>query len=238
MAKEEKKDKVLAVTTAVYKVNLHCPKCAHDIKRPLLRTQGVQGVDVKFDSSEVTVKGAIDPKKIHERLEKWSKRKVEILPQAKIKIAEEKSVKEKVETKKEVIKTTTIKAYMHCDQCERDLQKRLLKHEGIHSVKTDTKAQIITIEGTIESEKLLAYMRKRVHKHAEIIAPKEAKKEEKKEKEVKVEVKSTESTKIVEFKEEKKVEAKTKEGSVPYFVHYVYAPQLFSDENPNACSVM
>ncbi|KAK2979380.1 hypothetical protein RJ640_025753 [Escallonia rubra] len=236
MAKEEKKDKVVAVTTAVYKVNLHCPKCAHDIKRPLLRTQGVQSVDVKFDSSEVTVKGAIDPKKIHERLEKWSKRKVEILPQ-KIKIAEEKSVKEKGETKKEVIKTTTMKAYMHCDQCERDLQKKLLKHKGIHSAKTDTKAQIITIEGTIESEKLLTYMRERMHKHAEIIAPKELKKEEKKEKEVKVEVKSTVSTKIVELKEEKKVEAKT-EGSVPYFVHYVYAPQLFSDENPNACSVM
>ncbi|KAK3034299.1 hypothetical protein RJ639_034103 [Escallonia herrerae] len=187
MAKEEKKDKVLAVTTAVYKVNLHCPKCAHDIKRPLLRTQVALIIFVEL---------------------------------------------------KEVIKTTTIKAHMHWDQCERDdLQKKLLKHKGIHSAKTDTKAQIITIEGTIESEKLLTYIRKRVHKHAEIIAPKEEKKEEKKEKEVKVEVKSTGSRKIEEFKEEKKVEAKT-EGRVPYFVHYVYAPQLFSDENPNACSVM
>ena len=112
------------------------------------------------------------------------------------------------------------------------------------------KAQTITIEGIIESEKLLTYMKKRVHKHAEIIIPKQEKKEEKKEKEkekeeekekekeVKVEVKSTETTKIVEFKEEKKVEANIADGKVPYCVHYVYAPQLFRDENPNACSIM
>ena len=40
MAKEEKKEKVEKVITAVYKVNLHCPKCAHDIRKPLLRTPG------------------------------------------------------------------------------------------------------------------------------------------------------------------------------------------------------
>jgi hypothetical protein len=40
------------------------------------------------------------------------------------------------------------------------------------------------------------------------------------------------------MEEIKIVEVKTKEGKDPYFIHYVYAPQLFSDENPNACSVM
>lgn len=76
-------------------------------------------------------------------------------------------------------------------------------------------------------------MQKKVHKHAEIIEEKT--KDDKKEK-VAVELKSTEITKVAhELKEEIKVEA---DGNVPYFVHYVYAPQLFSDENPNACSVM
>lgn len=38
MAKvEEKKE---TITIAVYKANLHCPKCAHDIKKPLMRTPG------------------------------------------------------------------------------------------------------------------------------------------------------------------------------------------------------
>lgn len=134
---------------------------------------------------------------------------------------------------------------------------------AIHIVKTDTKAQTLTVQGTIESAKLLTYIRKKVHKHAEIVSSKteeEKKKEEeekkkkkeeeekkkkeeeekKKKAEVKVEVTKT-TTQIVEFKEKEKVKVeaqKDKDGNIPYFVHYVYAPQLFSDENPNACCIV
>ncbi|KAK4416127.1 Heavy metal-associated isoprenylated plant protein 4 [Sesamum alatum] len=188
---------------------------------------GVHSVDVKFEKGEITVKGAIDAKKIHARLQKWSKKNVEL-------ISETKS-KEELKAK-EAIKKITMKAYLHCDQCEREARRRLLMHKGIHNVKTDIKAQTITVEGVIEQEKLIKYMRERVHKYGEIV---QEKKEEKKET-VKVEVKSGGGgDKVVEeFKEVKKVEVKTKEGEAPYFIHYVYAPQLFSDENPNACSIL
>lgn len=101
-------------------------------------------------------------------------------------------------------------------------------------MKTDIKAQTITIEGVIEEEKLQTYMREKVHKHSEIIINKEKKEEKGK----LIETKVTE--KVVEFKQVDKVAAvKIKEGdNIPYFVHYVYAPHLFSDENPNACSIM
>lgn len=49
---------------------------------------GVHTVDVKLEKDEVAVKGAIDAKKIHQRLEKWSKKKVEIVSQAKVKDVE------------------------------------------------------------------------------------------------------------------------------------------------------
>lgn len=40
--KEEKVvEKKVDVITAIYKVNLHCPECAAEIRRPLLRTQGM-----------------------------------------------------------------------------------------------------------------------------------------------------------------------------------------------------
>lgn len=109
-------------------------------------------------------------------------------------------------------------------------------HVGIHNVKTDIKAQTITVEGVIEEEKLQTYMRKKVHKHSEIIINKEKKEEKGK----LIETKVTEKEKVVEFKEVDKVAGtKIKEGdNIPYFVHYVYAPQLFSDDNPNACSIM
>lgn len=157
---------------------------------------------------------------------------------------------------------------MHCSQCKHELRRRLLKHSGnstktskekqgkifsdqqstqfpllnvgIHNVTPDFKAQTVTIEGSIESEKLITYMKKIVRKHAEIIPPKQEKKvvEEKKEK-VTVEGKSGGgSEKIEVFKKEEKVEVKTADGKTPYFIHYVYAPQLFSDENPDACSIM
>ncbi|GKC75396.1 heavy metal-associated isoprenylated plant protein 4 [Tanacetum coccineum] len=81
---------------------------------------------------------------------------------------------------------------------EQDLRAKLLKHKGIHNVKTDIKSHIVVIEGTIESGKIVTYMHKRAYKHA------------------------------VEFEEKIKVEAKGKDGDVPYFVHYVYAPELFT----------
>ncbi|KAL8028425.1 hypothetical protein ABFX02_14G159200 [Erythranthe guttata] len=230
MAKEENK---IEVITAVYKTYLHCPKCAHDIQKPLLRIPGVHRVDAKFEKGEITVKGAIDAKKIHARLQKWSNKKVELISET----------KSNEEVKKEKIRTIIIKAYLHCDQCEKEAHRRLLLHRGIHNVKTDIKSQTITVEGVIESEKLIAYMRERVHKYGEIINVQEKKKElEKKELEKKEEkrekvvdeVKSS-GKKVVEFKEVvKEVEVK---AEVPYFIHYVYAPQMFSDENPNACSI-
>lgn len=249
--KEEKK---VDVITAVYKVNLHCPECAGEIRRPLLRTQGVHGVEVNMESNEVKVKGAIDPVGIYKKIERLSKRKVELIsPKIDIKAAEIKKKVVKEPPKELPVRTHNLKVYMHCDQCERDLRRKLIRHRGIYSVKTDIKAQTMTVQGTIEPEKLLSYVRRKVHKQAELIPPKPEKKEEKKEEKKgekkeeekkvtiekeKVKVVETKGKETVEFTEEKKVvEVKSKEGN-PYFIHYVYAPQLFSDENPNSCSVM
>lgn len=46
---------------------------------------GVHSVDAKFEKGEITVKGAVDAKKIHARLQKWSKKKVELISETKSK---------------------------------------------------------------------------------------------------------------------------------------------------------
>lgn len=96
-----------------------------------------------------------------------------------------------------------------------------------------------------------------MHKNAEVISIKEEKKEEKKEK-GKEEGKSSsseatkdkssgestkkkdgEATKVIEIHHDQyytEDEIKIKDN-VPYIIHYVYAPQIFSDENPNSCSI-
>ncbi|XP_048447646.1 heavy metal-associated isoprenylated plant protein 4 isoform X2 [Pyrus x bretschneideri] len=292
--KDEKKvkEKDDGVINAVYKVNLHCKQCARDIKKPLMATQGVHNVEANMEKGEIKVKGVFDPTKIQKRLEKLSKKKVELIsPKPQIKestVTEKKVVKE---TKEPISRTIVVKVHMHCDKCEQDLKKKLIKNK---------------VEGTIEPEKLISYLRKKVHKHAELVPSKPQKKEETKEKEKsspkppeeeekkekkedkqekkedkqekqekkedkqekKEETtekeksspkppekedkqekkedkkdgteKSTESvSKVIEVKEHVSVvEVKTKEGNTPYFIHYVYAPQTFSDENPNACFIM
>ncbi|KAF5732808.1 putative Metal ion binding protein [Tripterygium wilfordii] len=229
------------VITAVYKVNLHCQQCASEIKKPLMRIQGVYSVDADTEKGEIKVKGEIDAIKIHKLIEKWSQKNVELVS-PKIKAKNTTITSGAGEKKEAIIRTMSVKVHMHCDKCENDLTKKLLKQKGIHSVKTDMKAQTLTVKGTIESDKLVAFMRKKVHKHVELVTEK---KEEKKDKssteKPRIEAKSGEKNEITEyFKEEKKVEAAviTKEGATPYFIHYVYAPQLFSDENPNACIII
>ncbi|OMO89932.1 hypothetical protein COLO4_19511 [Corchorus olitorius] len=239
-----KKDNI-EVITAVYKLNLHCPQCASKIKNPLLRTQGVHSVDVEIDKGEIKVKGAIEAIKIHKLIQKLGKKKVELIsPQIKEKPPPAAATPKKVVKE---IEETIMKVHLHCDKCEKDLKNKLLKNKGIHSVKTDIKAQKVTVQGTIKSDKLLSYIKKNVHKHAEIVSSKKLDiddKEEKKKVE-KVEAKKEDvkksgekSTQITEFKQEVIVEVKSKDVNAPYFVHYVYAPQLFSDENPNACCIV
>ncbi|GMJ01338.1 HEAVY METAL ASSOCIATED PROTEIN 6 [Hibiscus trionum] len=230
MAEKPKTDGVI---TAVYKANLHCRQCASDIKKPLLRTQGVHGVEFDVEKGEIKVKGNVDVIKIHKTIEKVSRKKVEIVsPQ--IKIPDKAKAAATPIKPKQVLHTTSMKVHLHCDKCEHDLRNKLLKHKGIYSVKSDIKEQTLAVEGTMESEKLLSYIKQKVHKHAEIISSKTV--EEKKEV-VKVEAKKKEVAVAVVESGERTI-VKSTGAAAPYFVHYVYAPQLFSDENPNACSIM
>ncbi|MCL7049075.1 hypothetical protein MKW94_000065 [Papaver nudicaule] len=109
-----------AVATVVYKVNLHCIQCAREIQKRLQRTQGVQTVDVDIESSEIKVKGRVDPTLIHEEVIRISKKKVEMVV-LQPKVAEE---------KKKDPTTTTLKVHLHCSKCENDLKSRLLNLKG------------------------------------------------------------------------------------------------------------
>ncbi|XP_008232228.1 PREDICTED: heavy metal-associated isoprenylated plant protein 3 isoform X2 [Prunus mume] len=275
--KDEKKEKEKdgGVINAVYKVNLHCRQCGREIKKPLMATPGVHNVEVDMEKGEIKAKGVFDPVQIQKRLEKLCKKKIELVS-PKIQIKETPVIEKKIvkEPKEPTSRTILVKVNMHCNKCEQDLKKKLIKRK---------------VEGTIEPEKLVSYLRKKVHKHAEIVPPKPEKKEETKEKEKgaskpeekkeetkekgkgaskpaekKEETKEKEkgASKPAEKQEEKKekdsgekssepitrvvetrgdmqvVEVKPKESNAPYFIHYVYAPQTFSDENPNACYIM
>lgn len=100
----------------------------------------------------------------------------------------------------------------------------------------------VTVKGVIDPPKLVDYVKKRTGKQATIVKDEEKKEEEKKDEEKKEESKEGEKKDGEEGKDDHdaKMDIRKIEYWPPkyYMEYYSYTPQIFSDENPNACSVM
>ncbi|XP_023006442.1 heavy metal-associated isoprenylated plant protein 7-like [Cucurbita maxima] len=69
------------VSTVVLKVHMHCEACAQEIKRRIKRLKGVESVDPDLKSSQVTVKGAVDPAALVEYVHRRTGKHVAIVKQ-------------------------------------------------------------------------------------------------------------------------------------------------------------
>lgn len=107
---------------------------------------------------------------------------------------------------------------------------------GVESVETDVANDKIVVKGIVDPAKLVDDVIKKTKKQASVVKEEEKKEEEKKEEKEGGEKKEGEEA---NGEEETKSEIKKSEY-VPqkYYMEYAYPPQIFSDENPNACSVM
>ncbi|KAI3456582.1 hypothetical protein Pfo_013245 [Paulownia fortunei] len=245
---EEKKDEE-GPQEIVLKVDMHCEACARKVARALKGFEGVEDVTADSKASKVVVKGkGADPIKVCQRIQKKSGRKVEIIsplpkPPQENKQQENKEEKPKEEKKEEppAVITVVLKVRMHCEACAQVLQKRIGKVKGVESVTTDIANDQVMVKGVLDPDKLVSDVYKRTGKQASIVKNEEKKEEEKKDEEKKDE-KQDDKKQEEESKEEddKKTDIKKMEYWPPkyYLEHAYYAPQMFSDENPNACSVM
>ncbi|KAK3022647.1 hypothetical protein RJ639_045413, partial [Escallonia herrerae] len=239
--KKEEEKKEEEPEEIVLKVDMHCEACARKVARALRGFQGVEDVTADYKASKVVVKGkTADPIKVCERVQKKSGRKVELispLPKPPEENKEEKPEEPKEEKKEEppAVITVVLKVAMHCDACAQVLQKRIRKIQGVESVTTDLANDQVIVKGIVDPTKLVNDVYKKTKKQASIVKDEEKKEEEKKEEEKKEEGKEEEGKK----EEEKKLDIKKSEYWPPkYYMEYSYAPQMFSDENPHACSVM
>ncbi|KAI4298816.1 hypothetical protein L6164_032333 [Bauhinia variegata] len=247
--KEEKKDEKKEEETPeiVLKVDMHCEACARKVARALKGFEGVEEVTADSKASKVVVKGkAADPIKVCERLQKKSGRKVELIsplpkpPEEKKEENKDPQPEEKKEEPPPVV-TVVLKVRMHCEACAQVIQKRIRKIKGIESVETDLANDQVIVKGVIDPTKLVDYVYKRTGKQASIVKEEEKKEEEKKEEEKKEE--KAEEKKEGEENKGDQDDNKSDIKQSQYFpsmdlVEYAYPPQIFSDENPNACSVM
>ncbi|CAI9087126.1 OLC1v1021119C2 [Oldenlandia corymbosa var. corymbosa] len=239
---------------------MHCEACARKVARALKGFQGVEAVTTDCKGSKVVVKGKeADPTKVCDRIQKKTGRKVELIspspkppppPDEEKKAEENKPTPppgdEKVEPP--AVVTVVLKVQMHCDACAQVLQKRIRKIKGVESVTTDLANNQVIVKGIVDPEKLATDVYKKTGKQASVVKEEEKKEEEKKEQEKK---KEEEEKKKAEEQEKKSEEDEKKNEDVKkneywphpsryyYMQEYAaYPPQMFSDENPNACIVM
>ncbi|KAK7363857.1 hypothetical protein VNO77_06016 [Canavalia gladiata] len=241
--KDESKDEPLEI---VLKVDMHCEACARKVAKALKGFEGVEEVSADSRSSKVVVKGkAADPIKVFERLQKKSGKKVELIsplpkpPEEKKEENKEPPPEEKKDEPPPVV-THVLKVRMHCEACAQVIQKRIRKIQGVDSVETDLANDQVIVKGVIDPAKLVHHVYKRTKKQASIVKEEEKKEEEKKEEEKKEE-KEEEKKEGEENKgeEDNKTDIKRSEyWPSKNYIDYAYAPQFFSDENPNACTLM
>ena len=111
---------------------------------------------------------------------------------------------------------------------------------GVESATADLANDQVIVKGIVDPTKLVDDVYKRTRKQALIVKDEEKKEGDKKEEEKKEE-KEGEKKDGEEGKgeDDKKTDIKKAEYWPPkYSMEYAYPPQMFSDENPNACSVM
>ncbi|KAL2536298.1 Heavy metal transport/detoxification superfamily protein [Forsythia ovata] len=148
------------------------------------------------------------------------------------------------------VNTTVFKLDLHCNGCIQKIYKIITSTKGYQDVKIDRQKELVTVTGAMDMKELAEILKKRMKKEAEIVPPK---KEQEKKKTV-----AADSDKAESAGGGKKIEGNEVQVQVgdlgpfmhrpgpmvdqyqynPYAVGPYHAPQIFSDENPNACSVM
>lgn len=189
-APEEEKKEEPQIVIVVLKVHMHCEACAEEIKKRILKMNGVELVETDLKNSEVSVKGVYDPTMLVEYVYKRIGKHAVIMKEEKVE-EEAKAEEEKKEEKVEEVAEN--------------------KEEGEGEAKPqEEEKEAVTVEETNVEEEMKKYQyyynpSMDLYAYPEIGYP---------------------------------------AYPAAYYHAHAYppppppAPQMFSDENPNACSVM
>ncbi|XP_059315949.1 heavy metal-associated isoprenylated plant protein 8-like [Lycium ferocissimum] len=218
---EENKNTNPKGVTIILGVYIHCQGCKEQVLKSLRGFDGVEEIEIDEKNHKVVVKGEkADPLKVAERLRKKSGKHVELISPIPPKKKEEEKKEKKQEPK---VIEVILKLYLHCEGCAKDVKQCIHKMPGVQTVNPEMKNNIVKVKGSMDPQKLVEFISKKAGRHAEI-------------------VKSI--NKIDKEKDEKpatdnKNASDNKKGCTCQhdYLQLVYAPQFFSDENPNSCSI-
>ncbi|CAI9762531.1 unnamed protein product [Fraxinus pennsylvanica] len=255
---EETKEEPKPPSPLVLFVDLHCVGCAKKIERSILKISGVEGVVLDMVKNQITVKGVVEAQAVCNKISKKTKRSVKVL--SPLPVSEGEAISEVVASQASELTTVELNVNMHCLACAQQLKRKLLKLKGVQIAETEFSSGKIKVTGTMDANELVDYVYKSTKKQAKIVPQPET--EEPKPKENKNEEKPDEEAKQEEKKEEKgeekggeNIEEESTKGEMNFsdeqamhkLMHYYQPlymiektppPQLFSDENPNACCII
>ncbi|CAL9189162.1 unnamed protein product [Musa hybrid cultivar] len=233
--------------TVVYKVGMYCEGCVDKVVRSVKEFPGrVQEVKPELESSKLTVVGKMDPWKLRDRVEAKTKKKVDLVSPVKKPdaAADQKPVNEKA--KELYLKATTvvfkISLYCHCRGCIRGIVNTIRRIEGVHDVSIDAQNELVTVTGTMDATAVTKISSHNMVREVKAVQPKKndggGKKKEGGEGGSDGENKEHAATAAAAAAA---MQAVAEAGRMDYYEWYYrrmhHAPQLFSDENPNACSI-
>ncbi|KAJ8497386.1 hypothetical protein OPV22_007938 [Ensete ventricosum] len=223
--------------TVVYKVGMYCQGCVDKVVRSVKCFPGVQEVNTELESSKLTVVGKMDPWKLRDRVEAKTQKKVDLVspikkPDA---AADQKPVGDKAKEHKATTVVLKISLYCHCRGCIRGIVDTIRRIEGVHDVSIDAQNELVTVTGTMDAKAVTKISSHNMVREVKaVVQPKKDDGGGKKKKGGGGEGGSEGAN-----EEHAATPAAVAEASrMEWYYHRMHhAPQLFSDENPNACSI-
>ncbi|XP_010443886.1 PREDICTED: heavy metal-associated isoprenylated plant protein 3 [Camelina sativa] len=154
------------------------------------------------------------------------------------------------------VTTAVLKLNFHCQGCIGKIQKTVTKTKGVNGLTMDKEKNLVTVKGTMDVKKLVESLSEKLKRPVEIVPPKKDKENgneagEKKKgggggggddgggKEKSGNKGGGEGVNMMEYMAAQPAYGYGYYPGGPYgYPIQAHAPQIFSDENPNACVVM
>ncbi|KAF6150440.1 hypothetical protein GIB67_023939 [Kingdonia uniflora] len=191
--------------------------------------KGVEEVHGDVETNKLTIKSKVDPWKLHERLQKKTSKKVELVSPLPKKDKDDNNKKPKPDEKKPKENGFT----------------------GVQTLTLDTEKDLVTVKGAIDPEHLVKYLKYKLNKSVEIVPHKKdgnsnnnnpgggGNKKGNNEEKISTGGGDGRGGLFAQFDMTKMDYYGNQYGQLYGSTFpYVHAPQIFSDENPNACLIM
>ncbi|XP_031380107.1 heavy metal-associated isoprenylated plant protein 1-like isoform X3 [Punica granatum] len=127
-AEEEPKPPTPPPAPLILHVDLHCVGCVKKIKTFLLKTRGVEEVEVDMEQNQVKIKGVVSPQSLCDKISKKTKRRANVIHP--LPSAEGDPLPELVISQVSGLATVELSVYVHCEGCAKQLQRKILKMRG------------------------------------------------------------------------------------------------------------